>query len=108
MQTCEFKTLLNESQLITFEELPQELQNEIDSVFGYEEVELFKIRSFEIGGRLHTIAYIETVSDYYVFTYVNYSSSPRITKQEISKTTINVFQLLRNEDERGVGGCSQN
>ncbi|KEK22455.1 hypothetical protein [Bacillus gaemokensis] len=105
-----FKTLLNAPQLLTFEELPAELQNEINSVSDYEKIELFKTRSFELNGRLHMVVYIETVSDYYVFTYLEYRNGTSIKKQSISKTTISMFQLLRNEDEEdeGVRLCSQN
>ncbi|PGO57454.1 hypothetical protein CN980_31590 [Bacillus cereus] len=106
-----FKSLLNAIQFITFEELPVELQREItnnvDSIEIENEVLMFKVRELNVGGYLHTIVYIETEANYYVFTHVVLKSGPSIRKQTIGKTTISMFQLLRNEDEGGNVLCSQ-
>ncbi|PFU17537.1 hypothetical protein COK77_08265 [Bacillus cereus] len=108
---CEFKTLLHAIQFITFEELPAELKPEISNNVDSIEIEngilLFKVRNLNVGGYLHTIVYIETDANYYVFTHVILKAGPSIKKQTISKTTISMFQLLRNEDEGGNVLCSQ-
>lgn len=108
---CEFKTLLHAIQFITFEELPAELKHEISNNVDSIEIEngilLFKVRNLNVGGYLHTIVYIETDANYYVFTYVVLKAGPSIRKQTISKTTISMFQLLRNEDGGGNVVCSQ-
>ncbi|KXY37082.1 hypothetical protein AT268_00105 [Bacillus cereus] len=107
----EFKSLLNAIQFITFEELPEELRHEITNIVDSIEIEngvlLFKVRNLNVGGYLHTIVYIETEANYYVFTHVVLKAGPLIRKQTISKTTISMFQLLRNEDEGGNVLCSQ-
>ncbi|MEB8652482.1 hypothetical protein P4G96_27545 [Bacillus cereus] len=103
-----FKTLLNASQLLTFEELPTELQNEIASINSNEfedKVLIFKVRKLNISEYKHTVTYIETDVNYYVFTHVILKAGVSIKKQTISKTTISMFKLLHNED---VGLCSQN
>lgn len=102
-----FKTLLNASQLLTFEELPTELQNEITGINPNEienEVSMFKVRRLNVGGYKHTVTYVETDANYYVFTYVIFKVGPSIRKQTISKTTLGMSQLLHNEDVRL---CSQ-
>lgn len=108
---CEIKTLLHAIQFITFEELPAELKHEISNNVDSIEIEngilLFKVRNLNVGGYLHTIVYIETDANYYVFTYVVLKAGPSIRKQTISKTTISMFQLLRNEDGGGNVVCSQ-
>ncbi|PEL95851.1 hypothetical protein CN604_25085 [Bacillus wiedmannii] len=108
----EFKSLLNAIQFITFEELPEELRHEItnnvDSIEIETEVLMFKVRNLNVGGYLHTIVYIETEVNYYVFTHVILKVGPSIKKQTISKTTISMFQLLHNEDRGGNVLCSQN
>ncbi|MED2615407.1 hypothetical protein COF41_29870 [Bacillus toyonensis] len=108
---CEFKTLLQAIQFITFEELPAELQHEITNNVDSIEIEngilLFKVRNLNVGGYPHTIVYVETDANYYVFTYVVLKAGPSIRKQTISKTTISMFQLLRNEDGGGNVLCSQ-
>ncbi|PGY68876.1 hypothetical protein [Bacillus cereus] len=108
---CEFKTLLHAIQFITFEELPAELKHEITSNVDSNEIEngvlLFKVRNLNVGGYPHTIVYVETDANYYVFTYVVLKAGPSIRKQTISKTTISMFQLLRNEDGGGNVVCSQ-
>lgn len=107
----EFKSLLNAIQFIIFEELPVGLQHEITSNVDSIEIEtealMFKVRNLNVGGYLHTIVYIETEANYYVFTHVILKVGPSIKKQTISKTTISMFQLLRNEDEGGNVVCSQ-
>jgi hypothetical protein len=107
----EFKSLLNAIQFITFEELPAELRHEItnnvDSIETENEVLMFKVRELNVGGYLHTIVYIETDANYYVFTHVVLSAGTSIKKQTISKTTISMFQLLHNEDRGGNVLCSQ-
>ncbi|KAB7657679.1 hypothetical protein GBN78_08570 [Bacillus sp. B2-WWTP-C-10-Post-4] len=107
----EFKLLMNAIQFITFEELPVGLQHEITSSVDSNEIEngvlLFKVRNLNIGGYPHTIVYVETDANYYVFTYVVLKAGPSIRKQTISKTTISMFQLLRNEDGGGNVVCSQ-
>lgn len=107
----EFKLLMNAIQFITFEELPVGLQHEITSSVDSNEIEngvlLFKVRNLNVGGYPHTIVYVETDANYYVFTYVVLKAGPSIRKQTISKTTINMFQLLRNEDGGGNVVCSQ-
>ncbi|MGQ0414504.1 hypothetical protein ACT4UL_00875, partial [Bacillus sp. HC-TM] len=94
-----------------FEELPAELKPEISNNVDSIEIEngilLFKVRNLNVGGYLHTIVYIETDANYYVFTHVILKAGPSIKKQTISKTTISMFQLLRNEDEGGNVLCSQ-
>lgn len=100
--------LLNASQLLTFEELPTELQNEITSINTNEiedKVSIFKVRRLNISGYKHTVTYIETDANYYVFTHVILKAGVSIKKQTISKMTISMFQLLRDEDVRL---CSQN
>ncbi|PEU21385.1 hypothetical protein CN526_27300 [Bacillus wiedmannii] len=108
----EFKSLLNAIQFITFEELPEELRHEItnnvDSIEIENKVLMFKVRNLNVGGYLHTIVYIETEANYYVFTHVLLKVGPSIKKQTISKTTISMFQLLHNEDRGGSVLCSQN
>ncbi|RCL15085.1 hypothetical protein BLO02_022145 [Bacillus cereus] len=108
---CEFKTLLHAIQFITFEELPVGLQHEITSSVDSNEIEngvlLFKVRNLNVGGYPHTIVYIETDANYYVFTYIVLKAGPSIRKQMISKTTISMFNLLRNEDEGDNVVCSQ-
>lgn len=108
----EFKSLLNAIQFITFEELPaelrQEITNNVDSIEIENEVLMFKVRKLNVGGYLHTIVYIETDANYYVFTHVVLKAGPSINKQTISKTTISMFQLLHNEDRGGNVLCSQN
>ncbi len=108
---CEFKTLLHAIQFITFEELPAELKHEITNNVDSIEIEngilLFKVRKLNVGGYLHTIVYIETDANYYVFTHVILKAGPSIKKQTVSKTTISMFQLLRNEDKGGNVLCSQ-
>ncbi|PET14990.1 hypothetical protein CN513_20980 [Bacillus cereus] len=108
---CEFKTLLHAIQFITFEELPVGLQHEITSSVDSNEIEngvlLFKVRNLNVGGYPHTIVYVETDANYYVFTYIVLKAGPSIRKQMISKTTISMFNLLRNEDEGGNVVCSQ-
>lgn len=108
----EFKSLLNAIQFITFEELPaelrQEIANNVDSIEIEDEVLMFKVRKLNVGGYLHTIVYIETEANYYVFTYVILKGGPSIKKQTISKTTISMFQLLHNEDRGGNVLCLQN
>ncbi|MED3069248.1 hypothetical protein P4310_27815 [Bacillus thuringiensis] len=108
---CEFKTLLHAIQFITFEELPVELKHEITNNVDSIEIEngilLFKVRKLNVGGYLHTIVYIETDANYYVFTHVILKAGPSIKKQTVSKTTISMFQLLRNEDKGGNVLCSQ-
>ncbi|KFN03209.1 hypothetical protein D0U04_25100 [Bacillus clarus] len=103
-----FVTLLNEPQSFTFDELPAELQNEISRSIGPDEmgneVSLFKVRRLNVGGYTHTITYIETDANYYVFTHILLRSGASIKKQTISKTTLSMFQLLHNEDVRL---CSQ-
>ncbi|PRT33779.1 hypothetical protein C6357_31535 [Bacillus wiedmannii] len=107
-----FKTLLNAIQFITFEELPVDLQHEITNNVDSIEIEnvvlMFKVRNLNVGGYLHTIVYIETDANYYVFTHVILKVGPSIKKQTISKTTISMFQLLHNEDRGGNVLCSQN
>ncbi|ARO60127.1 Uncharacterized protein B5E38_2601 [Bacillus cereus] len=107
----EFKTLLHAIQFITFEELPAELKHEISNNVDSNEIEngvlLFKIRNLNVGGYPHTIVYIETEANYYVFTHVVLKAGPSIRKQMISKTTISMFNLLRNEDKGGNVLCSQ-
>ncbi|MBE5093604.1 hypothetical protein [Bacillus thuringiensis] len=108
---CEFKTLLHAIQFITFKELPAELKHEITNNVDSNEIEngvlLFKVRNLNVGGYPHTIDYVETDANYYVFTYVVLKAGPSIRKQTISKTTISMFQLLRNEDGGGNVVCSQ-
>ncbi|PHD56215.1 hypothetical protein COF57_28040 [Bacillus wiedmannii] len=108
----EFKSLLNAIQFITFEELPVDLQHEITNNVDSIEVEnvvlMFKVRNLNVGGYLHTIVYIETDANYYVFTHVILKAGSSIKKQTISKTTISMFQLLHNEDRGGNVLCSQN
>lgn len=108
---CEFKTLLHAIQFITFEELPVGLQHEITSSVDSNEIEngvlLFKVHNLNVGGYPHTIVYVETDANYYVFTYIVLKAGPSIRKQMISKTTISMFNLLRNEDEGGNVVCSQ-
>ncbi|MBO1583361.1 hypothetical protein [Bacillus sp. XF8] len=108
----EFKTILNAIQFITFEELPAELQREITNNVDSIEIEnailMFKVRKLNIGGYLHTVVYIETDANYYVFTHVEFKSGASIKKQAISKTTISMFQLLHKEDRGGNVLCSQN
>ena len=107
----EFKSLMNTIQFITFEELPVGLQHEITSNVDSNEIEngvlLFKARNLNVGGYLHKIVYIETDANYYVFTHVILKAGSLIKKQTISKTTISMFQLLRNEDRGGNVLCSQ-
>lgn len=107
----EFKLLMNAIQFITFEELPVGLQHEITSSVDSNKIEngvlLFKVRNLNVGGYPHTIVYVETDANYYVFTYVVLKAGPSIRKQTISKTTISMFQLLRNEDGGGNVVCSQ-
>ncbi|PFT53805.1 hypothetical protein COK67_29970 [Bacillus cereus] len=107
----EVKLLMNAIQFITFEELPIGLQHEITSSVDSNEIEngvlLFKVRNLNVGGYPHTIVYVETDANYYVFTYVVLKAGPSIRKQTISKTTISMFQLLRNEDGGGNVLCSQ-
>ncbi|MFB5690586.1 hypothetical protein [Bacillus cereus] len=107
----EFKLLMNAIQFITFEELPVGLQHEITSSVDSNEIEngvlLFKVRNLNVGGYPHTIVYVETDANYYVFTYVVLKAGPSIRKQTISKTTISMFQLLCNEDGGGNVVCSQ-
>ncbi|PFS85970.1 hypothetical protein COK53_28875 [Bacillus thuringiensis] len=103
----EFKLLMNAIQFITFEELPVGLQHEITSSVDSNEIEngvlLFEVRNLNVGGYPHTIVYVETDANYYVVL----KAGPSIRKQTISKTTINMFQLLRNEDGGGNVVCSQ-
>ncbi|WP_236734976.1 hypothetical protein [Bacillus mycoides] len=107
----EFKSLLNAIQFITFEELPVDLQHEITNNVDSIEVEnvvlMFKVRNLNVGGYLHTIVYMETDANYYVFTHVILKAGSSIKKQTISKTTISMFQLLHNEDRGGNVLCSQ-
>ncbi|ASK14478.1 TPA: hypothetical protein ACTZ5S_001790 [Bacillus cereus] len=107
----EFKLLMNAIQFITFEELPVGLQHEITSSVDSNEIEngvlLFKVRRLNVGGYLHTIAYIETDANYYVYTYVVLKAGTSIKKQTISKTTISMFELLHNEDRGGNVLCSK-
>lgn len=107
----EFKSLMNAIQFITFEELPVGLQHEITSNVDSNEIEngvlLFKVRNLNVGDYPHTIVYIETEANYYVFTHVVLKAGLSIRKQTISKTTISMFQLLRNEDTGGNVLCSQ-
>ncbi|WP_369899721.1 hypothetical protein [Bacillus manliponensis] len=112
MQTENFALALNTSQLESFETLSAELQNEITKSLHTETiyevpnvVQMFKVRKLNVGKSVHTITYIETPANYYVFTYVQYESGPSIRKQTISKTTLSMFQLLRNEGEGGVSVC---
>lgn len=108
----EFKSLLNAIQFITFEELPVDLQHEITNNVDSIEVEnvvlMFKVRNLNVGGYLHTIVYIETDANYYVFTHVILKAGSSIKKQTVSKTTISMFHLLHNEDRGGNVLCSQN
>ncbi|EJR82900.1 hypothetical protein IK7_02174 [Bacillus cereus VD156] len=107
----EFKSLLNAIQFIIFEELPvglrHEITNNVDSIEIENGVLLFKVRNLNVGDYPHTIVYIETEANYYVFTHVVLKAGPSIRKQTISKTTISMFQLLRNEDTGGNVLCSQ-
>ncbi|PEC58473.1 hypothetical protein CN556_24700 [Bacillus wiedmannii] len=107
----EFKTLMNAIQFITFEELPVGLQQEINSNVDSNEIEngvlLFKVRNLNVGGYPHTIVYIETEANYYVFTHVVLKAGASIRKQTISKTTISMFHLLHSEDRGGNVLCSQ-
>ena len=108
----EFKLLMNAIQFITFEELPVDLQHEITNNVDSIEVEnvvlMFKVRNLNVGGYLHTIVYIETDANYYVFTHVILKAGSSIKKQTESKTTISMFHLLHNEDRGGNVLCSQN
>ncbi|MEM5645643.1 hypothetical protein AAHH72_12590 [Bacillus cereus] len=108
----EFKSLLNAIQFITFEELPtelrQEITNNVDSIEIENELLMFKVCKLNVAGYLHTIVYIETDANYYVFTHVVLKAGSSIKKQTISKTTISMFQLLHNEDRGGNVICSQN
>ncbi|MGI2776064.1 MULTISPECIES: hypothetical protein [Bacillus cereus group] len=108
----EFKTILNTIQSITFEELPAELQREINNSVSPIEIEnevlMCKSRKLNVGGYVHTVVYIETDANYYVFTHVLFRTGSSIKKQVMSKTALCMFQLLHNEDRGGNVLCSQN
>ncbi|MCM3736773.1 hypothetical protein M3215_13325 [Bacillus cytotoxicus] len=91
----EFRTLLNASQLTTFEELPQELRTEIEKQTGINAVLLFEIKSFEILGKLHLSVYIETEDYYYVFAFAEYRTKNVVSLQSIHKPVMEMFALLK-------------
>lgn len=101
----ELKTLLNASQLTTFEALPQELRIEIEKETVINSVLLFETKSFEILGKLHLSVYIETEDYYYVFTYMEYRTKNTVTVQSIHKPVMEMFALLKESREDVDGVC---